>query len=139
MKLHSAKLGAILGFFAVALGAFGAHALEGIVTPERLKTFETAVRYQMYHALALLVMTVLPERSQWAANLLFLGTLIFSGSLYLLVATNLTWFGAVAPIGGVLLLTGWAMLFFSLVRAPNQESIRNAVAPGPPRSINKEH
>lgn len=114
MNTQPAKLGAILAFLAVGLGAFGAHALSATLPTERLATFETAARYQMYHALALLILGALPTRAQRAAWFLFLGTIIFSGSLYLLVLTNLSWFGAIAPIGGVLMLAGWATLFFSL-------------------------
>ncbi|MCA9838247.1 MAG: DUF423 domain-containing protein [Trueperaceae bacterium] len=116
LSLHPAQLGAILAFLAVALGAFGAHGLKGILSPDRLATYETAVRYQMYHALALLVIGALPKVTYRAAPVLFVGVLVFSGSLYLLVATNLSWLGAVAPIGGVLMLVGWLMLFFRLFR-----------------------
>ncbi len=116
LNLNPAQLGAVLAFLAVALGAFGAHELKGILSPERLVTFETAVRYQMYHALALLVIGTLPKVSHKAALVLFIGVVIFSGSLYLLVATNMSWLGAIAPIGGLGMLTGWAMLFFSLFK-----------------------
>lgn len=116
LSLSSAQLGAILAFLAVALGAFGAHGLKNVLSPERLATFETAVRYQMYHALALLIIAALPPQAQKAAPLLFAGVLVFSTSLYLLVATNLSWLGAVAPIGGFLMLSGWAMLFFRLFK-----------------------
>lgn len=114
MNVQPARLGALLAFLGVALGAFGAHALRDIVTPERLGTFETAVRYQMFHALGLLALQALPPRTHRATWPLFLGNVLFSGSLYLLVATNLAWLGAVAPIGGALQLVGWALLFFSL-------------------------
>ena len=114
MRTNPAKLGAILAFLAVGLGAFGTHALDGTVTPERLETFGTAVRYQMYHALGLLILTSLPIKARRATWPLFLGSVIFSGSLYLLVLTDTSWLGAVAPIGGALMLAGWAILFFSL-------------------------
>ncbi len=99
-------LGAILAGIAVGLGAFGAHALRGTLSPEDLVTFETGVRYQMYHALALLAVawalgrwdTVLLE---WAGWLFLLGTLVFSGSLYILVLTGQRWLGAVTPLGGL--------------------------------------
>lgn len=116
LRIHPGKVGAVLALLAVALGAFGAHALKDIVTPERLQTFETGVRYQMYHALALLVMSVLPLNHDRAAWLILLGTIIFSGSLYLLVLLNMGIFGAITPIGGVLQIIGWAMLMFSFKR-----------------------
>ncbi len=116
LTLHPGKVGAVLALLAVALGAFGAHALKEVITPERLQTFETGVRYQMYHALALLVMSVLPLKNYRAAWLLLIGTLIFSGSLYLLVLTNISVFGAITPLGGVVQLSGWALLIFSFKR-----------------------
>lgn len=114
--LHPGKVGAVLALLAVAFGAFGAHALKDMVTPERLQTFETAVRYQMYHALALLIMSVLPLKNYRPAWLILLGTIIFSGSLYLLVLLNIGIFGAITPIGGILQITGWAMLIFTFRR-----------------------
>ena len=113
-NVHPARLGAVLAFIGVGLGAFGAHSLEGIVTPERLETFETGVRYQMYHALALLAIGALPVKGQRAAMFMFVGSLIFSGSLYVLVLSGISWLGAVTPVGGVLQLIGWALLFVSL-------------------------
>lgn len=132
MNVHPAKLGALLAFLGVALGAFGAHALREIVTPERLGTFETAVRYQMFHALGLLALGALPKKAQRATWPLFLGSLLFSGSLYLLVATNLSWLGAVAPVGGVLQLVGWALLFFGLPAAAVTKRAQEKRAVGPP-------
>jgi uncharacterized membrane protein YgdD (TMEM256/DUF423 family) len=116
LTFHPGKVGAVLALLAVAFGAFGAHALKEIITPERLQTFETGVRYQMYHALALLVMSVLPLKNYRAAWLLLIGTIIFSGSLYLLVLTGIGIFGAITPIGGVLQIIGWALLIFSFKR-----------------------
>jgi uncharacterized membrane protein YgdD (TMEM256/DUF423 family) len=116
LTIHPGKVGAILALLAVAFGAFGAHALREIVTPERLQTFETGVRYQMYHALALLVMSVLPLKHYRAAWLLLLGTIIFSGSLYLLVLTDVGILGAITPMGGLLQIIGWGLLIFSFKR-----------------------
>jgi uncharacterized membrane protein YgdD (TMEM256/DUF423 family) len=108
-------LGAALAGAAVALGAFGAHALEGVLSASRLGTFETAVRYQFLHALALLVLhhagLTGALRDAAAARVgvtLVAGTVVFSGSLYALVATDVGAFGAIAPLGGGLLLLGWA-------------------------------
>ena len=131
MNVHPARLGALLAFLGVALGAFGAHALREIVTPERLGTFETAVRYQMFHALGLLALGALPPRTHRAMWPLFLGSVLFSGSLYLLVATGATWLGAVAPVGGVLQLVGWAVLFFSLPAALTANKPKKKRARGP--------
>jgi uncharacterized membrane protein YgdD (TMEM256/DUF423 family) len=116
-------LAALLGFFAVAAGAFGAHVLEAHLDPKDLTIFETAVRYQMYHALALLGVAILaqlserPSRALSAAGWCFLaGTLIFSGSLYFLVLTGPRWLGAITPIGGVALLAGWVCLAVAALR-----------------------
>ena len=106
--MNFALAGAILGFVGVAAGAFGAHALKGSLAPDRLEIFETSVRYQLIHALALLAV---PSFGSPGAGWAFLaGTVIFSGSLYLLVLTDTRWLGAVTPIGGVLMLLGWLLL-----------------------------
>ena len=115
-------LGSILAGIAVGLGAFGAHGLRGILSPEDLVTFETGVRYQMYHGLALLGVagavtqgeTVLLEWSGW---LFVLGILVFSGSLYILVLTGQRWLGAVTPLGGLALILGWVLLASAVFRA----------------------
>jgi uncharacterized membrane protein YgdD (TMEM256/DUF423 family) len=116
-----ASIGALLGFLAVAAGAFGAHALRARLTPEDLSVFETAARYQMYHALALVgaawVVGRWPGAAATASGWLFLlGTLVFSGSLYLLVLTGARWLGAVTPIGGLALLAGWLALAWAVAR-----------------------
>lgn len=111
-----AGLGALLAGLAVALGAFGAHGLEQVLTQQRLGTFETAVRYQMFHALGLLAVAALGPRPCRAAPWLLAGSVIFSGSLYLLVATGAGWWGAVAPLGGLLQIAGWAYLAVLLFR-----------------------
>src|SRR3954468_24331066 len=110
--------GALAGFAGVAFGAFGAHGLRGRLTPEMLAVFETGVRYQMYHALALLLVAALAARTPGttiaAAGWLFIaGIVIFSGSLYLLAVTGVTVLGAITPIGGVAFLAGWALLAFA--------------------------
>ena len=108
-------VGALGGFIAVALGAFGAHALRGRLSPEMLAAFETGVRYQMYHVLTLLlVAAIIPRFGGWlvvSAGWLFVaGIVLFSGSLYLLALTGVTTLGAITPIGGLALLLGWAAL-----------------------------
>ncbi len=100
--------GALLGLVGVAAGAFGAHGLRSMVTPERMETFEIAVRYQMYHALAILLAGVLGVPQ--AAWCFVAGTVVFCGSLYLLVLTDQRWLGAITPVGGLLFLIGWALL-----------------------------
>lgn len=115
-------VGALAAGIAVALGAFGAHGLKEAVTPQRLQTFETAVRYQMYHALALLFVgwlaTVAPTRLlQWVGTLFIGGIFVFSGSLYVLVLTDTSWLGAITPLGGVAFISGWGLLAYVLVKA----------------------
>jgi uncharacterized membrane protein YgdD (TMEM256/DUF423 family) len=113
-------IGAVMAFLAVALGAFGAHGLEGRISGADLATFETAVRYQMYHALALLLVAALPEaltgRGGKVAGWGFAaGIVVFSGSLYLLLLTGQRWLGAVTPVGGVAFLAGWAALAWTFL------------------------
>jgi uncharacterized membrane protein YgdD (TMEM256/DUF423 family) len=108
-------LGALSAFAAVAAGAFGAHALRVHLSPELLAVYETGARYQMYHALAMLGVGFappdIPGRLIPAAGWCFFwGTILFSGSLYMLALTGIPWLGAVTPIGGILFLAGWACL-----------------------------
>ena len=109
-------LAAFFGGLGVGLGAFGAHALRDRLTPDLLITFETGVRYQMYHALALfgvvLALSRWPQSSlaMWAGWLFVAGIVIFSGSLYTLALTGQRWWGAITPIGGVAFLAGWVCL-----------------------------
>ena len=113
--------GSILAGTAVAAGAFGAHALQGRVEPQMLDTFATGARIQMSHALALLAVAWgvarWPEaRLELAGWLLTAGTVVFSGSLYLMTLTGARWLGAVTPIGGVLLIAGWTVLAWRTAR-----------------------
>jgi uncharacterized membrane protein YgdD (TMEM256/DUF423 family) len=113
--------GSLLGLLGVALGAFGAHFLKGLLTQNgRLETYELAVRYQFYHALALLIIGLLMEKFEptifrRASLFILFGVILFSGSLYLFALTNNTVFALVTPLGGVLLLLGWGSLTFSLI------------------------
>ncbi|HLK14433.1 MAG TPA: DUF423 domain-containing protein [Fimbriimonadaceae bacterium] len=109
------QLGALFGLLSVALGAMGAHALRDRLTPQDLTTFETAARYQMYHALALLAVALLAGRVEdkrvFAAGWCFVaGVLVFSGSLYALALTGVKALGAITPLGGVAFMAGWGLL-----------------------------
>ena len=108
-------LGSIAGALAVAVGAFGAHALRGRVSEGMLNTFEIGARYHMYHALALLAVAWVASRwpgpAVTMAGWLFVaGIVVFSGSLYLLALTGQRWLGAVTPLGGACFLGGWILL-----------------------------
>lgn len=110
----------LLGAISVGIGAFGAHALRTILeTNGRVDTFETAVKYQFYHTLALLAIGILmyhlpDKRLAYSALAMVGGILIFSGSLYILCFTGVRWWGAVTPFGGVLLIAGWILLFIEI-------------------------
>jgi uncharacterized membrane protein YgdD (TMEM256/DUF423 family) len=113
MATRLLAVAAVWGAVGVALGAFGAHALDGMLRPERLATFETAVRYQLIHALAAGLAASLGARVPGAAlagSLLLGGSAVFSGSLYALVALDVGAFGAIAPVGGVAMIAGWLTL-----------------------------
>lgn len=117
----------ILAAVTVALGAFGAHGLEGMVSEKAVKTFETAVRYQFYHVIGLALAGILYReypngRVKWAGILFLAGIVLFSGSLYILtyataaVSPNFKWVGPVTPLGGLCFILGWLLLAFSLRR-----------------------
>lgn len=113
----------VLCGFAVALGAFGAHGLKERLTPEMLVIFEVGVRYQFYHGLALLALTLAPAvlwESPWpkrACRAWIAGIAIFSGSLYLLSVTGEKWLGAITPIGGVAFILGWIFAMLAARKA----------------------
>ncbi len=114
-------IGALSGFLSVALGAFAAHGLKSRLTGDMLEIFETGVRYQMYHALALLgvawACTRWPGTLTNSAGWLFVvGTLIFSFSLYVLSLSGIRWLGAITPIGGLAFLAGWLCLAVAAFR-----------------------
>ena len=117
--------GAVLGMIAIILGAFGAHALKKVLSMEELSTFETGVRYQMYHALFLIFIGIINELSQKTKkiiyNLVVFGVLLFSGSIYLLATNSLTSFdfkviGFITPIGGLLLILAWVVLLLHFIK-----------------------
>lgn len=112
-------IGSVFGLLSVAFGAFGAHALKSRLTPTELGVFQTGVQYQMFHALGLVGVGLwlqghVGSRYVAAAGWLFtIGILLFSGSLYILTLSKIKRFGAMTPLGGVALMIGWSLLFFS--------------------------
>jgi uncharacterized membrane protein YgdD (TMEM256/DUF423 family) len=105
------RIAAAVCFLAVALGAFGAHALKGTLQQNgTLEAWQTAVLYHLAHAVALVAIALHGAANRGAFYLLLAGVLIFSGSLYLLAITNVRWLGAITPIGGLCFLAGWAWL-----------------------------
>jgi|SRR5699024_3115605 len=113
-------LGVINGFLAVALGAFGAHGLEGKISERALNTWEKAVNYQMFHTMALLVTGILLSKIEsvsmmWAGWLFFIGILLFSGSLYLYSTTGVKFLAMITPFGGITFLIGWIILGYTIV------------------------
>ena len=111
-------IAAINGFLAVAAGAFGAHALKDKLDADAMNAYEVGVRYQMYHALALLAVASLchtrPSRAIRAAGVcMLIGIVLFTGSLYGLTLLNWRWLGPITPLGGVFLLVGWLLLAIS--------------------------
>jgi uncharacterized membrane protein YgdD (TMEM256/DUF423 family) len=108
------RLAAALCFLAVALGAFGAHALRSTIESHGLlDAWNKAVLYHFIHALALFVLALVGNPNRGAWWLLFAGIFLFSGSLYVMALTNLRWLGAITPLGGLCFLAGWAWLIVS--------------------------
>lgn len=118
--------GALLGALGVAFGAFGAHALKPLLTQlGRLETYELAVRYHFYHAFALLIVGLLMDKFgtaslKWSSLLLFFGVFFFSGSLYFYSLTNVTAFAMITPVGGVLMIAGWAICALALTKGTSK-------------------
>lgn len=117
--------GAVNALLSVAFGAFGAHMLEGRVADKYLDTWQTAVQYQMFHSIGLMVVAILMSSAlfgplaslSWAGYLMLAGIVIFSGSLYVLSLTGISILGAITPIGGVAFIAGWIMLIIAVVKA----------------------
>lgn len=109
-------LGATCAFLGVAFGAFGAHGLKNLISPELLVTYKTGVEYQMWHAFGLIAIALMQQHDpqsrllKWAGSLMFLGILLFSGSLYVLAILNFPEMGRITPIGGVSFLVAWSLL-----------------------------
>lgn len=116
MKAHNGFLaaGALSAALAVAAGAFGAHGLRGSLSPEMLSVFETAVRYQVYHAFGLVAVGMMEPSSRVLLRVcgwcFVLGTILFSGSLYTMTLTDIRWVGMVTPVGGMTFIAGWGAL-----------------------------
>ncbi len=115
------RIGAISALLAVVAGAFGAHVLESRVDARAAHNFEVAARYQIYHALGLLLLAAFERRlgpsARLAGWLFLLGTIVFSGSLYALVLTGARWWGALTPVGGVAFVLGWLVLALAAGRS----------------------
>ena len=117
MNRGAAIAGTVLAGAGVGLGAFGAHGLRSVLGAAELGWWQTGVQYQMWHAVALIAIAALPQvRTRLAAWLIGAGTLVFSGSLYLMALTGARWLGAVTPLGGLLMISGWGVLGWSLWR-----------------------
>jgi uncharacterized membrane protein YgdD (TMEM256/DUF423 family) len=116
MKPVFLLLGALSALIGVGMGAFGAHGLKTVISPELLTVYQTGATYQMYHALGLIGIALIPQQAtgfkllHWAGWLMFAGIVLFSGSLYLLALLNLKWLGMITPIGGVCFLTAWLLI-----------------------------
>jgi len=115
-------VGALSAFIGIAAGAFGAHGLKSHLSAEMLSVFEVGVRYQIYHAFALIAAAW--AQAKWPSLLVttggwlfVIGTILFSGSLYLLSVTGMRWLGMITPLGGLAFLAGWACLAWSVWRA----------------------
>ncbi len=119
------RVAALLGAVTVALGAFGAHTLKGLVSDSAVNTFDTGVRYQFYHVFAIIIVAILYNQFSnkwltWAGKLFIGGIILFSGSLYVLtfyaatVQPGIGWIGAITPIGGLLFIAGWICLFIGI-------------------------
>lgn len=118
------RTASLLGAIAVILGAMGAHALKGSIEASSLESYITAVRYQMWHSLALLFLAILGDQigpSKWVYRLWTLGIIFFSGSIYALsldelIHQNFSFLGPITPLGGLLLIAGWIVLFINTLR-----------------------
>ncbi|HSD09039.1 DUF423 domain-containing protein [Flavobacterium sp.] len=125
MEKKIVSTAAVLGMIAIILGAFGAHGLKQVLTIEQLNTFETGVKYQMYHALFLLFVGTTPLINRKLKNTIYnctlIGVVFFSGSIYLLATNSLTpidfkVIGFITPIGGLFLIISWFLVFFDLIK-----------------------
>ncbi|MDX8361016.1 MULTISPECIES: DUF423 domain-containing protein [Bacillaceae] len=115
-------IGAINGFLAVALGAFGAHGLEGKIPAKYIETWKTGVTYQMFHTTAIMIIALIAGKFPntpsltWAGWFMLIGIILFSGSLYVLSVTQVKVLGAITPLGGVAFLIGWVLLGYAVMK-----------------------
>ena len=132
MKSGFLFLGAISALVGVGMGAFGAHGLKAILSPEMLTVYQTGVTYQMWHALGLISIALIsqqvPESKllSWAGWLMFIGILLFSGSLYVLVLLDLKWLGMITPIGGVSFIAAWVLIAIFAVQKQHHSRYTHA-------------
>lgn len=132
MKSVFLFLGAISALIGVGMGAFGAHGLKAILSPEMLAVYQTGVTYQMWHALGLigiaLIRQQVPESRllNWAGCLMFSGILLFSGSLYLLALLNLNWLGMITPLGGIGFIAAWLLIAIFAAKKQHQSRYSHA-------------
>jgi uncharacterized membrane protein YgdD (TMEM256/DUF423 family) len=125
-------LGAISALIGVGMGAFGAHGLKAVLSPELLTVYQTGVTYQMWHALGLIGIAFMRQQVPqsrlliWAGWLMFIGILIFSGSLYLLALLNLKWLGMITPLGGVNFIIAWLLIAIFAAKKPHNSRYTHA-------------
>lgn len=115
-------IGSLFMALAVAFGAFGAHVVQETLTPDRFEVYKTAVEYHFYHAIGLLILGLLTQKTEvtkwfrWSGISFILGILIFSGSLYILTLTDTGWLGAITPFGGFAFILGWSFLILGVIQ-----------------------
>lgn len=119
-------IAAISGLLAVVLGAFGAHALKKMISPEMLEVYKTGVQYQFYHTFALLVVGILmyfntSKALKWSGYLFVVGILLFSGSLYVMTITGIKWLGIITPFGGTVWIAAWFLLMVHCRKLTNSK------------------
>lgn len=132
MNKKIVTIGIVLIVVAIILGAFGAHALKEVLTEKRLSSYEVGIRYQIYHGLAFLILGLNARQFTFSlkpiSRLLFLGVLLFSGSIYALamqdvLGVSMKFLGPITPLGGVLMIVGWIVLMMKLIKSKTDESL----------------
>jgi len=123
-------VGAIMAAIAVMIGAFGAHIVKDMVTPERLENWETGAQYHFYHSIAIILTGLVARNNssellKWAGVIFAVGVLFFSFSLYTLALTDITWLGAITPLGGVAFIIGWLLLAKVCIPSKKQQEENN--------------
>lgn len=123
---HFLISGSLFMALAVGFGAFGAHIVQDMLSPDRFEVFKTAVEYHFYHAIGLLIVGLIGQRIEpskwiaWSGYCMIGGILIFSGSLYILTLTDTSWLGAVTPLGGFAFILGWCFLILAILKQPGE-------------------